>query len=355
MNLSKDQQKVLVNLRASNLTLRTAPSPHLNNDTSTRQIMGNVILALTPIVLVSGYYFGWRVYGLYLLACITAQLTEIVWFKMNQKPLTFDLSVIVTGLLLTMSLPPSAPWFFPVIGSFFAILIVKEFFGGLGYNFLNPALSGRALLVILFFDEMFKISWPKPPFGKIEPAAVEHTLMDATSSATPLGAMKAGESLNTADLWQMFIGNTGGRIGETSTLLIMGACLFLIWRKIIPLHIPAIIIGIVGVGAWLFADSNGLANWQTVVGHLFGGGLWLGAVFMATDYSSSPATKIGECLYATGIGMLIIVLRFWGPTNEGVSYAILAMNCCVPLIDRVVRLRVLGEPGLQKFPVKLDK
>lgn len=353
--VSEEQAVSIQQLAGECSQLQTAPNPHLTGDVSSRRIMGTVTLALLPIGLLSGFWFGWRVYLLYILAVGTAQLSEVIWFKVQGKKLTFDLSAVVTGLLLAMNLPPSAPWYFPVIGAAFAIIVVKEFFGGIGYNFLNPALGGRALLVGLFFEEMFRISWPNPPFNRISPEAVEQATIDATTHATPLAAMKAGELPTTETLLDMLVGNTGGRIGETSALLILLTAIFLIWQKIIRVHIPLIMVAVVAVGAWLFAEPGNLASWQTVVGHILGGGLLLGAVFMATDYSSSPSTTVGECLYAAGIGLLVVILRFWGPTNEGVSYAILIMNCCVPLIDRLFRRRVLGEPGNSTLNIKLDR
>lgn len=316
--------------------LQMADSPHLVGDTTTRDIMKWVLVALTPSTILSGFLFGWRVYGLFLIAMVTAQACEILWFKLRKQPLTWDLSAIVTAVLMTMNLPPSAPWYFPVIGASFAIIVVKECFGGLGYNFLNPALGGRALLVALFFEEMFKISWPNPPFDRIVP--------DVVTQATPLAQMKdTGQALSGGELWQAFLGNTGGRIGETSSLLLILAFVFLVYKKIIQPQVPLIIIAVVALGSWLFAGEGGLASGATVIGHVFGGGLLLGAIFMATDYASSPSTRFGQYVYAVGIGILVVVFRFWGATYEGVSYAILTMNCATPLIDRLFRQRVLGE------------
>lgn len=315
--------------------LQIADSPHLVGDTTTREIMKWVLIALAPMVLLAGFLFGWRVYLLFFIAAASAQICEVLWFKWRNQALTWDLSAVVTAVLLTMNLPPSAPWYFPVIGSCFAIIVVKECFGGIGYNFLNPALAGRALLVALFFEEMFKISWPNPPFAKIAP--------DVVTKATPLAQMKAGQALSGEELWQAFLGNTGGRIGETSSLLLILAFVLLVYKKIIQPQIPLIIVSTVAIGAWLFAERGSLASLQMVLGHVFGGGLLLGAIFMATDYASSPTTRFGQSLYALGIGLLVLLFRFLGATYEGVSYAILTMNCATPLIDRLIRQRVLGE------------
>ena len=326
--------------------LKVTDSPHLVGDTTTRDIMKWVLIALVPSTILAGVLFGWRVYGLFILALLTAQVCEILWFKLRGQPLTWDLSALVTAVLLTMNLPPSAPWYFPVIGSSFAIIVVKECFGGLGYNFLNPALGGRALLVALFFEDMFKISWPDPPFARIVP--------DAVTQATPLAQMKeSGHALSNEELWQAFLGNTGGRIGETSSLLLLLAFILLVYKKIIQPQVPLLIIGTVALGTWLFAGNGSLADGKVVLGHVISGGLLLGAIFMTTDYASSPTTQFGQYLYAVGIGILIVLFRFWGATSEGVSYAILTMNCATPLIDRIFRQRVLGEKvTLGKLKIK---
>lgn len=331
----------------SKLDLRSDTNPHVLGDDTTRRIMGTVVIALLPIALYSGYLFGWRIYLLYGLSIVTAQLSECLWLKWRHRELTYDLSAVVTGLLLVMNLPPSAPWFFPIIGSAFAIIVVKEFFGGIGYNFINPAMGGRALLVALFFEEMFQISWPAPPFDRITP--------DVVSQATPLALMKEGQVLSQEQLWQVFFGNTGGRIGETSAFLIVLAFGFLVWQRIISLHIPLLMVAVVALGAVMFARPGEIPPAAVILGHVCSGGLLLGAVFMATDYASSPATFFGECLYAVGIGVLVVIFRFWGPTNEGVSYGILIMNACVPLIDRLFRRRVLGEAGNKRLNMRVER
>lgn len=330
--------------KTEELKLTQSDSPHVFTDSTIQKIMGTVVLSLLPIVFLSGFFFGPRAWGLYLIAIATAVITEAVWFKLLNKPRPKDLSAVVTALLLTMNLPPSAPWYFPVLGTFFAIIIVKEFFGGLGYNFLNPALGGRALLVALFFPTMFKISWANPPFGSI--------VSEAVTQATPLAAMRTGV-LSGEELWATFLGNIGGRLGETSALMLLVCGGFLIWRKIITPRIPLTILATVAIGIFLFAGDGTFADWRTVLGHLLSGGLLLGAFFMATDYASSPATRFGEYVFAVLIGILIVIFRLYGATNEGVSYAILIMNCAVPLIDRVFRRRVLGEAGRLKN-VKID-
>lgn len=262
--------------------------------------------------------------------------------------MTWDLSAIVTALLLTCNLPPSAPWYFPAIGSAFAIIVVKELFGGIGFNFINPALGGRAFLVALFFTEMFKISWPNPPFARIVP--------DAVTSATPLAILNSGGSLSQQELINSFIGNIGGRLGETSTLLILIGAAILLYKKIIHLRIPLTMLGTIAVIAFVFDGENFFtADFSTVLGYVLGGGAIFGAFFMATDYASTPSTRAGEYLFAGCSGILVMVFRYYGLTEEGVSYSILIMNCLTPLIDYGLRNRVLGEAGNRLLNIKWNK
>lgn len=335
---------------------KTQPNPHIRTDTETRSIMLMVILALLPALLFSGYLFGPVVYRNYLLAALTGVTLEYLWFKMIRREYQLDGSSIVTGLLLAMNLPPSAPWYFPVVGTAFAIIVVKEFFGGLGYNFINPALGGRAFLVALFYSQMFLISWPDPPFGKIPPEIVSNaTASDVVSGATPLAVMRIGETLSLSELSDAFFGFVGGRAGETSAFLLLLGGLFLVYKKIISPRIPLIILGTIGLFAFILGPEGLFTgSWQNVIGHMISGGAILGAIFMATDYASTPATKSGENLFAVGVGLLVVVFRFFGLTNEGMSYAILIMNCFTPAIDRLLRLRVLGEEKTSPFNLKIN-
>ena len=311
-------------------------SPHIRGDNTTRNIMMWMIIALIPSMLGAGYYFGFRVWGLYLVAIITAQLCEIAWFKLCKRELTWDLSAVVTAILLTANMPPSAPWYFPVIGSAFAIIVVKEFFGGIGFNFINPALGGRALLVGLFFTKMFEISWPDPPFNRITP--------DVVSSATPLAILNEGGSLSGQELFNTFVGNIGGRLGETSTLLILIGAAILLYKKIIHLRIPLTMLGTIAVIAFVFDGQNFFtADLATVLGYVFGGGAVFGAFFMATDYSTSPTTPKGEVIYGICAGMLLMGWRLFTSMPEGMTFILLIMNCFVPLIDYLIIPRVYGE------------
>lgn len=338
-------------------TASVQASPHIRGENTTRKVMLTVLVSLLPAVLFSGYLFGVVVYVRFLTAIFTAISCEYLWFKLVKRPYQLDFSAVVTAVLLTMSLPPSAPWYFPVIASAFAIIVVKEFFGGLGYNFLNPALSGRSLLVGLFYNQMFLVSWPDPPFNKIAPEVVAAaTASDAISGATPLDTMHSGGVLTNAELRDSFFGFIGGRIGETSAFLLLLGGLFLIYKKIISPRIPAIIIGTVAIAAFILGpDGFFSGSWQNVLGHVISGGLILGAFYMATDYASTPATNAGENLFALGVGLLIVLFRFFGSTNEGVSYAILIMNCLTPAIDRLLRLRVVGETVKNRVDLKINR
>lgn len=323
-------------------------SPHLRADQTTRNIMLWMIIALTPSALGAGYYFGFRVWGLMLIAMVTAQVCEILWFKLRKKEMTWDLSAVVTAMLLTMNLPPSAPWFFPVIGSAFAIIVVKEFFGGIGFNFINPALGGRAFLVAIFFTKMFEISWPNPPFDRIVP--------DVVTSSTPLAILNDGGSLSNQELLNTFIGNIGGRLGETSSLLILIGAAILLAKKIIHLRIPLTMLGTIAVISFVFGhDGLFTSDYSVVIGNVISGGAMFGAFFMATDYASTPSTRAGEYLFAFCTGVLVMIFRFFGITEEGVSYSILIMNCMTPLIDYALRNRILGEAGNKFLNIKLNK
>lgn len=333
---------------------KTQPNPHIRGNQETRNIMLMVILALLPALVFSGYLFGFSVYFNYLLAMITGISVEFLWFKWIKRPYQWDYSAMLTALLLGMNLPPSAPWYFPVIGTAFAIIVIKEFFGGLGYNFINPALGGRAFLVALFYQQMFAISWPDPPFSKL-PSQPFDPAIDTLSGATPLAIMRAGETLSSHDLNTAFFGFVGGRAGETSAFLLLLGGAFLIYKKIISPRIPLIILGTIGLGAFVLGPEGWFTgSWQNIIGHIISGGAILGAFFMATDYASTPSTKFGENLFALGVGVLVIIFRFFGVTNEGVSYGILIMNCFTPAIDRFLRLRVLGEGKQSPFNLKIN-
>ena len=238
-------------------------------------------------------------------------------------------------MLLAFVCPVTIPYWCIIIGDFFAIIVVKQIFGGIGRNIVNPALAGRAFM---FSYPALMTNWVKPGFSN---AAGLFNTADAVTGATPLADMGKGV-LPAASLSEMFLGNVGGCIGETSVLLIIIGLLYLMVRKIINLRIPVAFIGTVAVLTFLFPQGNNNLAWMAA--QLFSGGLFLGAIFMATDYVTSPVTKLGQVIFGIGCGVLTVVIRYFGGYPEGVSYAILIMNCCVVLLDRIGRPKKFGAP-----------
>lgn len=297
-------------------------SPHIRSDETTQNLMLDVIIALVPALAASIYYFGFKAMVLLLASVIAAVATEYVFQRFMNRPITVtDLSAVVTGILVAFNLPAEAPWWIAVAGSVFAIGIVKQLFGGIGFNFLNPALAGRAFIMA---------SWSSHIAGGfINPAT------DAVSSATPLALLKGTASGQLPSLWDMFIGNIPGVIGETSAILLLVGGIYLIYRGTIKWIIPVVYIGTVAVIA-LITDAG------TLPYHILGGGLILGAFFMATDYATSPVTDKGKVIYAVGAGMLTMFIRKLGGYPEGVSYSILLMNILTPMIDKYIRPHVFG-------------
>lgn len=289
-------------------------SPHVRSSESTARIMRDVMIALLPATAFGVYIFGLNALFVVLVSVAAAVAAEAVLQKLMHKKVTVsDSSAAVTGLLLALNLPPAVPIWIPILGSVFAIAIVKQCFGGLGHNFINPALAARAFLLV---------SWPT--------AMTTWTFPDAVSSATPLAALKLGGTL--ASYSDMFIGNIGGCIGETSAIALIIGGLYLIARRVIDPRIPVVYIGTVALFTWV-AGPTGLFTGDALY-HVLGGGLMLGAFFMATDYTTSPMSATGKLVFATGCGVLTSVIRLWGGYPEGVSYSILLMNLVVPLIDK---------------------
>ncbi|SHH61088.1 electron transport complex protein RnfD [Caloranaerobacter azorensis DSM 13643] len=305
--------------------LIVSSSPHIRSDETISRIMLDVIIALLPATLASIYYFRFNALKLIVLAVLTAVATEALIQKLLKKPITVnDLSAVVTGLLLAFNIPSSAPWWIPVIGSAFAIAIVKQAFGGLGHNFMNPALAARAMLLA---------SWPVIMTNWVTPGP------EAVSTATPLAILK-GEAANQVlpSLKDVFFGNVGGCLGETSAILLILGGLYLLYRGVINWRIPFTYIGTVAVMMLIF--DGGFNN---MVYHIFAGGLMLGAFFMATDYASSPVTPKGQIIFGIGCGVITSVIRLYGGYPEGVSYSILLMNIVAPLLDKYTSPRVFGE------------
>lgn len=315
--------------------LHVSSSPHVRSKITTNDIMLMVVIALLPATVFGIYNFGPRALLLILLSVATCVLTEYIYEKLMKKPVTVkDFSAVVTGLLLALNLPASVSWFVPVIGGIFAILIVKQLFGGLGQNFMNPALGARCFLLISFSGQMTDFSVPEGAWGNIA--------VDTVSGATPLALLKSGE---TADVLSLFIGNVQGTIGETSAIAILIGAAFLLFMKIIDLRIPLSYLASFVIFITIFGGHGLDPNY--ILGHLFGGGLMLGAWFMATDYVTSPITKKGQIVYGVILGVLTGLFRLFGGSAEGVSYAIIFSNLLVPLIERVTMPTAFGKGGKQ--------
>ena len=314
------------------IVLDVAYQPQVRTNTDTKRIMLDVIIALIPAVIVAVIQFGF-----YPLVVIAASMASCVFFEWAYRKLMKkdnsigDLSAAVTGLLLALVLPPSAPWWLPVVGGFFAIVVVKQLYGGIGKNFLNPALAGRAFLLASYALLMGTWTVPNSLTGAV----------DATTMATPLSYMYSGAEMPTyysyADL---LIGNRPGSIGELSSLALMIGGAYLIFRKVISWRIPSTL-GTVAVLTLVFGHE-GYGNVEWMLYNLLAGGIMLGAFFMATDYATSPVTLNGQLLYGFGIGALTVLIRYFGGFPEGVTYAILIMNLCAWAIDKAFRRHQFG-------------
>ncbi len=303
--------------------MKVSSNPHIRSRATTGSIMGAVVLALLPATFFGVYHFGLRVLTLILVTVASAVLTEYIYELLMKKKITVnDLSATVTGLLLALNLPPAAPLWIGVVGGVFAILVVKMLFGGLGQNFMNPALGARCFLMISFASIMTNFE------------------CDACSGVTPLAALKAGESVNVMD---MIIGNTGGTIGETSMIAIVAGACILILLDVIDLRIPGSYIVSFVVFIVLFGGRG--FDSAYISAQLAGGGLMLGAFFMATDYVTRPITKRGQYVFGIFLGILTGIFRLFGPGAEGVSYAIIIGNLLVPLIEKVTLPKAFGKGG----------
>lgn len=309
--------------------IHVSSSPHVRSKVKTDYIMLMVVIALLPASLFGIYNFGLRALMVICISIATCVLTELIYEKLMKKPVTIgDFSAIITGLLLALNLPASVPWWIPVIGGIFAVLVVKQLFGGLGQNIMNPALAARCFLLISFTGRMTDFAVPAGAFGKIA---------DTISGATPLAAAKAGEAFNVTSL---LIGNVQGTIGETSAIAILIGALFLVCIKVIDLRIPLTYLGSFLVFIILFGGHGLDANF--ILGQLFSGGLMLGAWFMATDYVTTPITKKGQLVYGVILGVLTGLFRMFGASAEGVSYAIIFSNLLVPLVERITLPTAFG-------------
>ena len=306
--------------------MKVSSNPHVRSKTDTSNIMLTVVIALLPAAGFGIYNFGLDALILILVTVASTVLTEFIFEKICKRKVTIgDYSAVVTGLLLAMNLPVSAPWWIGVVGGVFAILVVKMLFGGLGQNFMNPALGGRCFLLISFTSIMTNFD------------------CDAYAGATPLANLKSGDAV---DILDMVIGRTAGTIGETSMIaIVIGACI-LILMGVIDLRIPGSYI--VGFVIFISIFGGHGFDWAYISAHLAGGGLMLGAFFMATDYVTRPITKNGQYLFGILLGILTGIFRIFGPSSEGVSYAIIIGNLLVPLIEKITLPTAFGKGGVRK-------
>lgn len=301
-------------------------TPHVRSKESVQSIMRDVLIALTPAAVMGIYFFGMKALILIVVSVFSAMFFEWLYQKLMKKPVTIsDLSAAVTGLLLALNLPAAAPIWVAVVGCAFAIIFAKQLFGGLGQNFINPALAGRAFLVASYPTEM--TTWTSAGnFGA-----------DAVAVATPLAQLKSGVTPD-ASFVDVLVGNIGGCIGETCAIALIAGGIYLIVKHVISWKIPIIYIATV----FVLTAAIGRNGVRVPVYELFAGGLMLGAFFMATDYASSPVTPKGQIIFAVGCGLLTTLIRIFGGYPEGVSYSILIMNLCVPLIERFTEPKIFG-------------
>ena len=293
--------------------LRVSSSPHIVSPANTQRIMLDVIIALCPAVIAMVLLYGFYPLFLTVLSVATAVFCEWAFNLVTRRTQSVrDLSAVVTGIILALNLPPVVPFYVPIVGAAFAIVIVKMLFGGIGRNFANPAITARVILLLCGFG-----------------GAMTTFAVDGVTAATPLadGGVYPG-------LGAMLLGTRGGSLGETCTIALLLGGAYLLYRRVITWHIPVTYLGTVFVVSLLAGQNLGL--------QMFGGGLMLGAFFMATDYTTSPMTDKGKLIYGVGCGLLTMMIRLWGFVPEGVSYAILLMNILTPHIDRVVRMKPLG-------------
>ena len=304
-------------------------SPHVRNNDTTQRIMRDVAIAMLPATAYGVYQFGLYSLLIVILTVVSCVVSEYVWEKAMKKPVTvYDCSAVVTGMILALNMPPEIPFWIPMLGGVFAIIVVKQLYGGLGQNFMNPALAARCFLLISFAGSMNSFSSAKLGF-------------DSLSGATPLAQLRAGETVNLMDL---IIGRIPGTIGEVSVIALLIGGIYMIARKVISPRIPLIYIGTVAVFVFVFGGFDV----QYMLSEICAGGLVFGAFFMATDYVTSPITPKGQIVYGLILGILTGTFRLWGASPEGVSYAIILSNLMVPLIERVTLPTAFGKEGQKK-------
>lgn len=306
-------------------------SPHIRKNISTTAIMRDVLIALIPVCLFGIYNFGLSALRVIVASVASCMVSEILFCLITNRKVTVnDLSAAVTGVILGINLPATVPLWVPIIGGAFAIIIVKQLFGGLGQNFMNPALAARCFLLISFTSIM-----------------TNYPVLDGVSGATPLGQLKAGGQV---DLMQMFLGTHSGVIGETSVMAIVIGAVYLFVKKVITPKIPLLYVGstLLFVALFTCLSTGQLPSIEYLAAHLFGGGLLLGAVFMATDYVTCPVTNSGKTVFAILLGFLTATIRIFSGSAEGVSYAIIIGNMLTPLIEHITVPKAFGREGKKR-------
>lgn len=324
------------------LKLIASSSPHIRSNEDTRSIMLDVIIALMPALVMGVYVFGWRALTSTLVSVAACVVWEWLYRKVMKKSNSIgDLSAVVTGILLAFVCPVQTPYWMLVIGAFFSIVLVKQLYGGIGCNFINPALAGRAILLASYATAM--TTWVKVG----EKAAVIGSNADIVTAATPLAMMKGVDAAgwetltNTYTLGDMFIGRIGGSLGEVSSLMLLLGGIYLLLRKVISWQTPVAFIATVAVITLISAPA-GVSSVEYMAYNVFGGGLMLGAIFMATDYATSPVTKLGQAIFGIGCGLITVFIRRFGSYPEGVCYSIMIMNCTTWLLDKYIRPTIYG-------------
>ncbi|HEB76191.1 MAG TPA: RnfABCDGE type electron transport complex subunit D [Nitrospirae bacterium] len=329
MAVAKKEQELLVTV-----------SPHIRSDETVGRIMWTVSLSLLPAFVFGVYYFGPKAVYVTALCIVGSLFSEWLVQKMTGREVTLgDGSAFLTGLLLGMNMPASAPFYIPLVSSFVAVAITKQLFGGIGYNIFNPALIGRAFALI---------TWPRAMTSWTEPTAA-FVGLDAKTTATPLGLLKEGGMQKLVEVFgdkaslytDLLLGHRAGSLGETSVIALLVGGAFLLYKRYITWHIPVSFLGTVAVLAWAFGGKGGLFTGDPLL-HLLSGGLMLGAIFMATDYVTCPSTRLGQVVFGIGCGVLTILIRLKAGYPEGVMFAILLMNCFAPMIDRNLKSKVFG-------------
>lgn len=309
--------------------LIVSTSPHIQSKTSTQGIMRDVIIALLPAAVAGCILFGWKALLTIAVCVATTVLSEFLFNLLTKKEQTVtDLSAVVTGLILALSLPAKANIFHCIVGSVFAIVVVKCLFGGIGCNFANPAATARVFLIIAFAASIGGAT--APTLGGV----------DLVASATPLEIIKLGSETELPSLLDMFLGNRAGAIGETSALALILGGVYLIARRVIKWHVPVIYIATVFLLSLIIKQDLTVALYQVL-----GGGLMIAAFFMITDYSTTPINTLGKMVFAFGCGVITVLIRFWGSYPEGVSFAILLMNILSPYIEKLCAQKPLGKAG----------